>query len=186
MACFISMLMVAGLLSRIWLIEYPNFKPIVAIAIFFGFYFQRNAIAFVSVLGMMIVSDVLLGFYEWPIMASVYASIGIAFWIGYRTNKLLQSRSAFGKMVGVSIAATVASISFFLWTNAAVVLAGWYPTTISGLLSSYAAGLPFLKYSLAGDCLFTAGIFSGYFLLSKVNSMNGLMTLAPARITQGK
>jgi hypothetical protein len=34
-----------------------------------------------------------------------------------------------------------------------------YPKTVSGLMTCYAAGLPFFRRTLAGDMLFTAVMF---------------------------
>ena len=42
----------------------------------------------------------------------------------------------------------------------------FYPTSLSGLLQSYYAGLPFFKNALQGDLLFTAVLFGSYYLLS--------------------
>jgi len=57
-------------------------------------------------------------------------------------------------------AALASSISFFAVSNFAV-WACWtmYPKTMSGLLTCYAAGLPFFRRGIAGDMLFTAAMF---------------------------
>jgi hypothetical protein len=55
-------------------------------------------------------------------------------------------------------------VSFFLITN----FAWWpfyttlYPHTLSGLIESYTMGLPFYKYSLISDLLFSAVLFGGF------------------------
>jgi len=62
--------------------------------------------------------------------------------------------------------AVVGSISFFLVSNFAV-WAAWemYPRTFAGLMTCYAAGLPFLRRAVAGDLLFTAVMFGAPVLL---------------------
>jgi hypothetical protein len=57
-------------------------------------------------------------------------------------------------------AALASSVSFFLLSNFAV-WACWnmYPKTMSGLMTCYAAGLPFFQRALAGDVLFAAAMF---------------------------
>jgi hypothetical protein len=57
-------------------------------------------------------------------------------------------------------AALASSISFFVVSNFAVwVCWNMYPKTLSGLMTCYAAGLPFFRRGLAGDMLFTAVMF---------------------------
>jgi hypothetical protein len=60
----------------------------------------------------------------------------------------------------IGAAALASSVSFFLVSNFAV-WAAWnmYPKTLSGLVTCYAAGLPFFRRALAGDMLFTALAF---------------------------
>ena len=57
-------------------------------------------------------------------------------------------------------AALASSVSFFVVSNFAV-WACWamYPKTLSGLMTCYAAGLPFFRRGVAGDLLFTAVMF---------------------------
>jgi hypothetical protein len=57
-------------------------------------------------------------------------------------------------------AALASSVSFFVASNFAV-WANWnmYPKTLSGLMTCYAAGLPFFRRGVEGDLLFTAAMF---------------------------
>ena len=57
-------------------------------------------------------------------------------------------------------AALAGSVSFFAVSNFAV-WAAWnmYPKTFAGLMTCYAAGLPFFRRALEGDLLFTAVMF---------------------------
>jgi hypothetical protein len=53
------------------------------------------------------------------------------------------------------------SIAFFLVSNFAV-WAAWemYPKNFAGLMTSYAAGVPFFRRAVAGDLIFTAAMFA--------------------------
>lgn len=167
---FIAIILLASLTigSRIWLIDWPNFKPVLAVAIFLGFLFNPR-IALVSILGIMLVSDAIIGFYSLPIMIAVYSAMLLSVALGYQLNRCLAtSRSPSTKMFWTSSALVLGSTLFFLVTNSAVCfLTDWYPNSASGLVSSLAAGIPFFKYSLAGDLLFGTGIFSSFFMLQQ-------------------
>ncbi len=65
------------------------------------------------------------------------------------------------RVAGVSMAS---SIQFFLVTNFGVWAAGAYARDPSGLMQSYIAGLPFLRWTMLGD-LFYAGCFFGIYAL---------------------
>ncbi len=57
----------------------------------------------------------------------------------------------------------VGSILFYLITNAAVWYGSpYYVQDLSGLLNSYAAGVPFFRNTLAGDLAFTTVFFGSY------------------------
>jgi hypothetical protein len=64
------------------------------------------------------------------------------------------------KPLRVAGAALAGSVSFFVVSNFAV-WAAWsmYPKTLAGLMTCYAAGLPFFRRALEGDLLFTAVMF---------------------------
>ena len=58
----------------------------------------------------------------------------------------------------------LASLQFYLITNFGVWAAGAYARSLSGLWASYAAGLPFLRWTVAGDLFYTASFFGLYAL----------------------
>ena len=56
--------------------------------------------------------------------------------------------------------ALACSVSFFVISNFEVWASGtMYPKNTSGLMTCYAAGLPFFRHTVAGDMLFTAVMF---------------------------
>ena len=154
-----SVLFAAGVIAR--LAPHPaNFTPVGAIMLFGGFYFSRvsRTWSWLVFLPIMLVSDALLGFYDWRLMLVVYGSfLVMALW-GVGLRKKYSYRSALTRVIG-------GSFSFFAITNFAVwALSSWYPHTIAGLLLCYELALPFFRASLAGDIFFGAAIFGAYSL----------------------
>ena len=138
----------------------PNFAPIGAMALFGGYALPGRQGFFIPMLALL-VSDAVIGFYEPAVMLSVYGSF-LAIAILGRILRKAQN----GGFTTVSVPAS--SLFFFLVTNFAV----WaephspYARGLEWLMASYIAGLPFLKYTLAGD-LFFNGVFFGSFALAK-------------------
>jgi hypothetical protein len=175
----LALLVTAGVASRFF-IETPNFKPIAAFALMGGFLFRKPILVGGAVIGMMWLSDLQLGFYQLPLMVSVYASLAVAVMlgvaIGSRSNRGEQSGrssqsgwSLMGRFVGASL---LMSTVFYLLTNGAVWWMGsGYPPTMAGLFECYVAGLPFYRWTAMGDLFFTTVIAGGYLLASvKVES----------------
>lgn len=152
----------------------PNFAPIGAMALFSGRYIKNKWLAISLPLLAMLVSDYFIGFASIPITASVYLSFGLMVLLG----RWLRSHHTLPNVVGASL---LGSTLFFLITNGVVWafdIWGMYPDDFSGLLASYIAGLPFYKYTLAGD-LFYVGIFFGVAALA-----NYLVSLKKRRTSQ--
>jgi len=134
----------------------PNFAPIAAVALFAGAKMERRTLAIFIPLAAMLVSDSIIGFYDFRILGSVYISFAISGVLGFFLRKRVN-------VWRVGISALFASIIFFLITNAAVWLfSGIYPVTIAGLLESYIMGLPFFRFTFLGDLFYTAVIFGVY------------------------
>ena len=133
----------------------PNFAPVAAIALLGGVLFaHRWQTVAVVVLGLG-VSDWMIGFYSPGVMVVVYASLLMPL----AARRFLGTPTA----ARVATAAVGAGVGFFLTTNAAVWYFGTaYPPTVDGLLASYAAGLPFLKWTLAGNLFWSAALFGAY------------------------
>lgn len=132
-----------------------NFAPIGAIAIFSGLYLPKKW-AMVLPLAAMFFSDLFIGFYAWPIMASVYASFIVMGLIGLaiRKNKKLST------VLGGTI---LGSVIFYLLTNGSVWAFGTlYPHTAAGLVQSYTMAIPFFRNSLLGDLFYTGALVGAY------------------------
>lgn len=154
----IAILVLVGVSYRI-VPHPPNFAPVAAIALFSGFYFRRYFI-FIPI-AVMLASDILLGFYDWKLMAVVYLSFILISLIGIvmRKNKSVLT------LVGCALSG---SVLFFLTTNFAVwFFAPWYSHNFQGLLQCYLMAVPFFKNTLAGDMFYTSVIFGCYELFAQ-------------------
>ncbi len=136
----------------------PNFTPLAAAALFAGFLFSRRLVAVIVILAAMVVSDIFIGTYHFGVMLTVYAAL--LFPVALRS--VLKKQLTAPRVVGCAL---LSSVVFFLVTNFAHWLfMGMYPQTLAGLLTGYAAALPFFKFQLAGDLFWSAILFGGYAL----------------------
>lgn len=145
----IASLIALGVGSRL-LPHPPNMTAINAIALKSRARFGVAGllIPFVS----MALSDLIIGFYDWRLLLSVYLSFALVGLFGRFLQSPTTSR--------VSVVSLIGSILFFLTTNAVVwATSAWYPPTLAGLASSYVAGVPFLLSMLVGDLVYTTGLF---------------------------
>jgi Family of unknown function (DUF6580) len=143
-------LVVLGALIRVT--QHWNFAPVGALSLFAGARL-RGWKAWVLPLALMAITDPLLGGYS-AATPLVYASFLINVWIGTRLRKTENP-------LAIGSAALAGSIQFFLITNFAWLAASsMYPHTLAGVLSCYAAGVPFFWRTLASD-LFYSGVFFG-------------------------
>lgn len=139
-----------------------NFTPIAALAMFVGATAwqqptkAKRLAALLLPLLALLVSDWLIGFYSWQIMASVYTGFSISIVLGL----ILKQHYSYQNLI---IASLAGSIIFFLLTNAAVwAFTPMYDKTLAGLMESYTLALPFFRNSLLGDLAYSAVLFGAY------------------------
>lgn len=162
---FLALLLIAvGVASRIGLADSPNFKPVCALALFAGFYFRNWWAAVGVVFATLLISDAFIGGYEMPLMIAVYASTLLAGGLGVLVNRWHNSQSGVRTLFGkFAVASLVMSTAFFLFTNLAVWGASsWYPTSLVGLSECYAAAIPFYRWTLISDFVFSQAIVAIY------------------------
>lgn len=157
----ISAMIIAAVLCRLATNEMHlyNFSPIAIIALFAGANFKDKKFAFIVPVIAMLITDYFIGF--WHLMWVVYGCFALTTFLGFalRNNK---------RWYAVGSAALFSSILFFLITNFAVFVGNpLYPQNLSGLMMSYAAGLPFFKNQIAGDLFYTSVLFGGYALIMR-------------------
>ncbi len=151
-------LILVGMAVR--LLPHPaNFTPLAAIALFSGVYLPRR-FALVVPLAVMVASDALIGFHNLVLFTwGSFALIGVIGW-------WVQKHKHVTTVIGGALAG---SLLFYLVTNWAVMQFGtMYPHTISGLLGSYAAGIPFFRNMLLGDLFYTSTFFGAYELAERL------------------
>ncbi len=156
-----SIWIVLGVAAR--LLPLPaNMSPMTSISLFSGSQLSRGR-AFLLTFGTLIISDLALAalrghaaFGWW----SVFTYSGFAATI--LAGQLLQKRPTALRGVGLLVAS---SFGFWLWTNFGIWFTGdhgLYPRTLEGLLACYAAAVPFLGNSLAGDLAWGFAFFMGF------------------------
>ncbi len=134
------------------------FTPVVGSLLFFGARGSRRQMWIP--LALLAGSDVVLTkyVYAYPFTWDHFVTwlwYAAILWLGttLRTN---------AKPVRVIGAALTGSVSFFLISNFAswAVWQDTYPRTFAGLMTCYAAGLPFFRRAVEGDLLFTSVMFA--------------------------
>lgn len=159
-------LALSGIILRL-LPHEPNMTPITAIVFASALYLGKKW-SLALPITIIFVSDLIIGFYDWKIMLSVYGSFVLIAFLSWVVQK---HRTFF------TITMTVfgSSAIFFLVTNAAVwAFSSWYEKSFSGLLYAYELGLPFWRNMLVGDIFYTAilvGIFEKHRFLSTIRSV---------------
>ena len=146
--------------------HWPNFTPVGAMALFGAAAFPRRWMAWVVPFAALYLSDVALnnlvyaeyyeGFYL-GVNGWVYAGFGLTLLVGM--GMLRGRQFSWLRLGGTTV---VTTLLFFLLTNFGSWLASpFYPQTGGGLLAAYAAGLPFLLNSAAGNLFFAGLLFGG-------------------------
>ena len=132
------------------------FTPVAAALLYFGARGSRRQLW--VPFALLAASDVILTKFVYSYQFSWDHFVT---WAWYAAILLLGTQSRENtRWLRIAGAALASSLSFFVVSNFAV-WACWnmYPKTLSGLMTCYAAGLPFFRRGFAGDMLFTAVMF---------------------------
>jgi hypothetical protein len=151
-----------------------NFSPVAAAALFAGAVMGRRSLAVIVPLAAMLIGDLVLGFYHWQVMATVYAALAVPALIGMIGRRYGLWLTAIGGALG-------SALIFFVTTNFAVwSFSGMYSLDSAGLVQCYIAGLPYLKYTVAGDLLWSVALFASLTLLgAAARPTRGALSAAP-------
>lgn len=164
-------LVVAGAAARLAVRDIPNFAPIAALALFAGYLFADRRWAVWVPLGAMAASDTIIGGYDLRLMAIVYASLAAPTLWGPALRSALpigRSGGSWGSVAALVGCGLGGSLLFFATTNFAVwALGDMYEHSWQGLVHCYARALPFFRYTLAGDLVFSACLFGGFAVLHR-------------------
>jgi hypothetical protein len=142
-----------------------NFTPVAAALLYFGARHGRGPrLQFAIPFALLAASDVILTKYVYATQFTWdhyfswlwYAAI---LWLGTALtgNTGLRGAKDWLRVGGATLAA---SVSFFIVSNFAV-WACWptYSKSFAGLMTCYAAGIPFFRRALEGDLLYAAAMF---------------------------
>ena len=145
----------------------PNFSPIMAVALFSGVLFANRKGAMLIPIAAMFISDLFLGLHS--AMIAVYLSFGIITFLGMRMKEISVKTVLGNSLLG--------AIIFFVLTNFAVWVAGWYGHTFAGLILCYEMAIPFFRATVASSLLYSGLLFGGFYFAEK-------FALQPAKIEQ--
>jgi hypothetical protein len=149
---FLLLAIVVRFLPHPW-----TFTPVVGALLFFGARGGRRSLWVPLVL--LAASDLVLTKFVWGYKFSwdqflIWAWYAAIVWLGTK----LHSKTKAVRVIGAAMAG---SVSFFLVSNFGVwAAANMYPKTLAGILTCYAAALPFFRNAVEGDLLFTAAMFA--------------------------
>jgi hypothetical protein len=168
------LLVAAGAASRVLFRDLPNFAPIAAMALFAGYFFRSGTLAMLVPLSAMLISDWFIGFYDWKLMTVVYAMLTLPVALRPLVRKYLaierhRASGTVASLAGLLSCSLGCSLLFFAATNFACWQGStWYSQDWPGLLTCYAAAIPFFKYTLLGDLFYASALFGGYTLAVKL------------------
>lgn len=165
-------LVLAGAAARLVVRDIPNFAPIAALALFAGYLFADRRLAIWVPLGAMVASDWVIGGYDWRLMAVVYMSLAAPVLWGPSLRRRLpldRGAGAWGSASTLVACSLAGSLLFFATTNFAVWAIGdMYEHSAAGLLHCFVRALPFFRYTLAGDLVFSVSLFGGLAVVQRL------------------
>jgi hypothetical protein len=134
-----------------------HFTPVAASLLFFGARGSRRQmwvpLLLFAAADVILTKFIYLYTFSWDHLVT-WAWYAAILWLG--TN--LREKAGPVRVIGAALAS---SVSFFLLSNFAV-WAAWpamYPRSLSGLMTSYAAGLPFFRGTVESDLFFSIAMF---------------------------
>ena len=150
------------------LLPHPeNFAPVAAAAIFAGLFMNKKYAIIIPITATFL-SDIFLGLY--PYVLWVYGTYILIALINIGMRKYYESYKGVRK-AGLLYGTTLfSSIIFFLVTNFGVWTSGlYYEMSFKGLLTSYAAAIPFFRTSLLADVVYITLMVGIYSLVTKLS-----------------
>ncbi len=158
-----GLLVTFGVLGRILLVDYPNFAPITALAIFGAAFLPNKRMAYAIPLGAMLVSDLFIGLYDgiWMTYLAYAAVVAVSL-------PIFKQKVSAPRVLG---ATTLGAVVFFVISNLGVWLTGvfnpsmaLYAADLSGLVMCYEMALAFYRDhpTILGDVLFAGVLFGAY------------------------
>jgi hypothetical protein len=150
------------------LIPHPaNFTPTTSLCIFSSQKLPRKIALIIAMISIAI-SDILLSYiYGYPL----FGSWSFFTYTGFAAITLIASIKKIKKIKTLLFYVIFSELSFWLWTNFGCWLCGHlttvYPKNLTGLITCYAAALPFLRNALLGSLVWMIVIFGCYSAIPK-------------------
>ena len=144
-------------------LELWNFAPVTATALFAGYYLSRRSMAMAVPVLVMVLSNIWLPEYgDWRVAVAIYTAVTLPVLCRGILHKKYSTLVIGGCAAGSSMA-------FFVISN----FAFWYffgalQNPPQGLWQSYVAAVPFYKYTLASDLIWTVVFFGSYSLATRL------------------
>ncbi|MFN5369960.1 MAG: DUF6580 family putative transport protein [Bacteroidia bacterium] len=148
--------------------HYPNFTPMAAIALMGGAYITSGFWRFAVPLLAMIVSDYITvttinaqwitpaEYFTSPETLLVYFSVALMTAIGIWYGKNKQSLLSGSQAARLGFASFGSALVFFLVSNFGTWISGHgLEMTFSGLMGTYALGIPFFGYTISGSVVYS-------------------------------
>mgnify|MGYP001253214758 FL=1 len=149
----------------------PNFSPMAAIGLFGAAHFAKKWQAFLIPLIGIWISDLVINNFVYSSHSSNFVWFYGGFYWQYISYVSIIFAGLFIFNKGISVTNTLGGMVsssgiFFLFSNFGVWAGGaMYTKNISGLITCYAAGIPFIHNTIISDALFTTVLFGTYYLL---------------------
>jgi len=124
----------------------PNFTPVLAVAVFSGFYFRQFYLSLFIVIFSMFIGDLFLGFHS--LMFFTYIALALAALVGLYVKHF--------KFTEILYSGLASSVCFFIITNfgAWLMHGELYAKNFSGLMQSYVMAIPFFHNTLISTLLY--------------------------------
>ncbi len=138
-----------------------NVEFVTAASLAAGYFMVNKKLSFVVPLGIMLVSDVIIGntiiyIFTWSgFFVSTMLGIGFSGKNPLKLKNEFLKNALTGEGLGI-----VSTLIFYLWTNLGVVItSNMYEKSISGLMLSYVNALPFLANQLYSNMILVPIMF---------------------------
>ena len=149
----------------------PNFSPMAAIGLFGAAHFAKKWQAFLIPLIGIWISDLVINNFVYSSHSSNFVWFYGGFYWQYISYVFIIFAGLFIFNKGISVTNTLGGMVsssgiFFLFSNFGVWAGGaMYTKNISGLITCYDSGIPFIHNTIISDALFTTVLFGTYYLL---------------------
>lgn len=150
----------------------PNFSPLGAIGLFGAAHFQKKWLSFLIPISATWLSDLFINNVIYAQYYPKFTWFYEGFYWQYGSYLLITLAGLFIlkklSTQRVLTAALASTAIFFLISNFGCWIGStYYPQNYSGLMTCYAAGIPFLKGTLLGDLLYNGVLFGSFALTQK-------------------